>query len=215
MTVKVNHPQNNRDLYQGLLHLWSKFGDPSLNGWRVIARTSSWLTHRRTDTQTDAGNDNTRRPKLALGKKKNVDHCQYRPVRGPCRYCEIYWTIPHHAICSAILPYAAACEMTCKYTSYPYPSVTFAFNGCLSKLYHGGCDGGPSVRAPNKNVLVSASATVSGERASCFSSFPWTATKLSFWLLLRDNVNWTFTIILNYADDLWSSISIIDSYNII
>ena len=33
-------PQNNTDLNQGLLHLWSKFGDPSLNGWWVIARTS-------------------------------------------------------------------------------------------------------------------------------------------------------------------------------
>ena len=25
-------PQNHRDLNQGILHLWSKFGDPSLNG---------------------------------------------------------------------------------------------------------------------------------------------------------------------------------------
>ena len=38
-------PQNNRDLNQGLLHLWSKFGDPRLNGWWVIARTSWGLTH--------------------------------------------------------------------------------------------------------------------------------------------------------------------------
>ena len=56
----------------GILHLWSKFGDPSLNGWWVIARTIKWLPHIRTDgrmdTQTDAGNDNTRRPKLASGK---------------------------------------------------------------------------------------------------------------------------------------------------
>ena len=43
-------PKNNRDLYQGLLHLWSKFGDPSLNGSRVIAWTSKWLTHRLTHT---------------------------------------------------------------------------------------------------------------------------------------------------------------------
>ena len=35
-------PHNNRDLNQGLLHLWSKFGYPSLKGWRVIARTSKW-----------------------------------------------------------------------------------------------------------------------------------------------------------------------------
>ena len=37
---------------QGLLHLWSKFGDPSGNGSRVITRTSKWLTHRQTDTHT-------------------------------------------------------------------------------------------------------------------------------------------------------------------
>ena len=49
-------PQNKRDLNQGLLHLWPKFGDPSWNGWCVIARTSSWLTHGRTHThrQTQA-----------------------------------------------------------------------------------------------------------------------------------------------------------------
>ena len=61
-------PPNNRDLNQGLLHLWSKFGDPSWNGWWVIARTSSWLTHGRTHTQTEASNDNTRKPKLASGE---------------------------------------------------------------------------------------------------------------------------------------------------
>ena len=36
-----------------VLHLWSKFGDPSLNGWWAIARTSTWLMHTQTDTQTD------------------------------------------------------------------------------------------------------------------------------------------------------------------
>ena len=46
-------PQNNRDLNQGLLHIWPKFGDPSLNGWWVIARTSTWLPHTRTDGHTD------------------------------------------------------------------------------------------------------------------------------------------------------------------
>ena len=65
-------PQNNRDLNQGLFHLWSKFGDSSLNGWWVIARTSWWLTdrHTHTHTHTHAGNDNTRRPKLASGKNQ-------------------------------------------------------------------------------------------------------------------------------------------------
>ena len=33
--------QNNRDLNQVIFHLWSKFGDPSLNGQRVMMRTSS------------------------------------------------------------------------------------------------------------------------------------------------------------------------------
>ena len=64
-------PKNNRDPNQGVLHLWSKFGDPSMNGRWVIVRTSSWLlhTHTRTHRPTDAGDDNTRRPKLASGKK--------------------------------------------------------------------------------------------------------------------------------------------------
>ena len=57
-------PQNNRDLNQDVLRLWSKFGDPSLNGWWVIARTNMV-----TDGRTDRGNDNTRGPKLASGKK--------------------------------------------------------------------------------------------------------------------------------------------------
>ena len=36
------------------LHFCSKFGDPSLNGSRVIVLISKWLTHRLTDTQTQA-----------------------------------------------------------------------------------------------------------------------------------------------------------------
>ena len=54
---------NNRDLNEGLLHLWSKFGDPSLNQWRVI----TW-TNLVTDGRKDEGNDNTQRSKLASGK---------------------------------------------------------------------------------------------------------------------------------------------------
>ena len=58
-------PPKNRDLNDIL----PKFGDPGWNGWWVITRTISWLTHGRTHTQTDAGNDNTRRPKPASGNK--------------------------------------------------------------------------------------------------------------------------------------------------
>ena len=41
LEVKVNRPQNYLDLNQCILHLWSKFGDPSLNGWWVMVWTSS------------------------------------------------------------------------------------------------------------------------------------------------------------------------------
>ena len=62
LEVKVNHTQNNRDLKQGLLHLRSKFGDPSLNGRWVIARTNlvtdgrkDWRTERQTQATTIPG----------------------------------------------------------------------------------------------------------------------------------------------------------------
>ena len=47
-----------------VLHLWSKFGDSS---W-VIMLTNKWLIHTPQDRYIDAGDDNTRRPKLVLGK---------------------------------------------------------------------------------------------------------------------------------------------------
>ena len=61
-------PQNNKDFNQGILHLWSKLGGPSLNGWWVIAPTNLV-----TDGRTDAANDNTRRPKWASGKNLYID----------------------------------------------------------------------------------------------------------------------------------------------
>ena len=63
-------PQNNKHLYQGVLHLCFKFGDSILNGWRVIVRTSKWFIHTRThfNRYTDIGDDNTQRPKLASSK---------------------------------------------------------------------------------------------------------------------------------------------------
>ena len=67
--VKVNQPQNNKDLSQDFSHLLSKFGGFSLNGWCVIMQTSLWLTERCTHTHTDTGNNNnTRRPKQASSK---------------------------------------------------------------------------------------------------------------------------------------------------
>ena len=64
LKIKVNFAQNNRDLNQCGLLLWTKFYQPSLNRW-VIVRTSKWLVH----THTDTGDDNTRRPKLASGNE--------------------------------------------------------------------------------------------------------------------------------------------------
>ena len=46
-------PKTIGTLNQGLLHLWSKFGDPSLNGSRVIARTSYRADKQVIDTQRD------------------------------------------------------------------------------------------------------------------------------------------------------------------
>ena len=69
---------NTMDFYQGVLHLWLKFDDPSLKGWWVMAQTISDLTHthiyihRHTNTQTDAGNDKTQRPKLSSGNKRRA-----------------------------------------------------------------------------------------------------------------------------------------------
>ena len=63
------YPQHcNRDLNQGVLVLWTKFGDPSLNRWRVIVRTSKWLIHTHTQTQatTIPGGQNWPRVKTQL-----------------------------------------------------------------------------------------------------------------------------------------------------
>ena len=64
--VKVNQPQNNRDLKQKLLNFLSKYDDSSWNVWWVITRTKKL-----TDTQkhTNPADENTRRLILASGKK--------------------------------------------------------------------------------------------------------------------------------------------------
>ena len=46
LKVKAKPLKLYRDLDQIVLHLWSVFGDPGLNGSQVITRTSSGLTHR-------------------------------------------------------------------------------------------------------------------------------------------------------------------------
>ena len=60
-----------------------------------------------------------------------TDSCASHLVRGK-HSCNV----THHHTWSAIPPCTAACEITCKYIS-----MTFACNGCLSKLCRDGCDG--------------------------------------------------------------------------
>ena len=61
--------QTNRDLNQGLFHLWSKFDDPSLNSWWLMSYHMDKLKiDGQTQAHTHTGKDNTRRPKLASGK---------------------------------------------------------------------------------------------------------------------------------------------------
>ena len=46
-------PQNKKDLYLGILHQCSTFGDPGMNGSYVVMRTRSGLMHKWADTFTD------------------------------------------------------------------------------------------------------------------------------------------------------------------
>ena len=59
--------------------IWSKFGDPTLTGWWVIARTNLV-----TEGRTDVGNDNTRRPIMALGKNCSRVVCGKNISKGQC-----------------------------------------------------------------------------------------------------------------------------------
>ena len=60
---------------------WSKFGHPNFNGWSVIVQTSLRLT----DTQTDAGNDNTRRPDWPRVKSQSRSQKQSSSAIQPFR----------------------------------------------------------------------------------------------------------------------------------
>ena len=79
------------------LYLWSKFGDSSCNMWIVIVRTTQgWHTETGMHTHTDAGNNNTWRPKLASDNYKasssvNLFHCILHDIlRVYCSHGFIY-----------------------------------------------------------------------------------------------------------------------------
>ena len=87
--------QNNRDLLnQGLLHHWSKFGDPSINSWWVTSRTSSWLmgthTHSHTHTQAMTISEGQIWPWLKIWNNcKKMMHCDHimNGIQLYYRYC--------------------------------------------------------------------------------------------------------------------------------
>ena len=50
--------QNSRDPNQGILHLWSKFGDPRMNGlWVIVWTSSKWAKHKTKQTKQTNNNN--------------------------------------------------------------------------------------------------------------------------------------------------------------
>ena len=74
-----------------------KFGDPGLNGSKVITWTSSGLTqtHAQTHKQTDAGVHNTWRPKLTSGRNHNSKSTYQQPLR--VQLCTTWLEFPQSA----------------------------------------------------------------------------------------------------------------------
>ena len=108
-----------------------------------------------------------------------------------------------------------------KYIWYTYPSTTFVYNGSMSKLCHDACESKESVRAPKSQLLVIQLQCLMKMQAGCwmpilYRFLRWRAgcaiSGLSpkllpsspAWHLLLDKVYWTFTITLNFEDDLKS-----------
>ena len=84
----------NRCLNQVILHRWSKFGDPSLNGRWLIARTISWLIYTQTDTLTHATTIPWR-PKLDSFKKHWRHQAVTRSYDGTLSN-KLHWVLNQH-----------------------------------------------------------------------------------------------------------------------
>ena len=95
-------------------------------------------------------------PVTAQPDRLMCSHLGQRKIFLNC--CTSSRLICNSTICSGMWD-----DKSCKYISYPYPSTTFVYNGCLSKLGHDGCDGKES---GDQTALVSVSTTVFGENAS-------------------------------------------------
>ena len=95
LKVKVICPQNNRNLNQGVLLLWTKFGDPSMNRWPVIVRTIKWLIHTHTQTQatTIPGGQNWPRAKMLMNFELKGRYFQLEIL--PEFHVVIHW---HHML---------------------------------------------------------------------------------------------------------------------
>ena len=143
------------------------------------------------------------------------------PILWWSRECVLYliiiikpevWIINH---CLGLGHETMVCAVCLTMFLCKYISVTFACNGCLSKL----C---PGIRGPNRNALISVSTTVFDESASSvlnvhstmisslkswlcyFRSFSKVATKLSCLSLLLDKAYMTLIMTFDLDDNLGS-----------
>ena len=91
---------NNRDLNQAIFHLWSKFGDPSLNGSWVITQTSMWLTHRLTHTH---GHTHTQTQAMTIPEGQNWPRVT-RLILGLCQANERQ----HYFVTSSLIGWVPA-----------------------------------------------------------------------------------------------------------
>ena len=85
-----------------------------------------------------------------------------------------------------------------EYISYPYPSTTFVYNGCLSKLCHDGYDG---KEHGSRGPLISVSTRVFGENASwVLNAHSTKVSSLKSWLHLHHHLKfWRWSWIQNPA----------------
>ena len=91
------NPQNNRDLNQGLLHLWFKFGDPSLNGCWVIVRTNL-MTDRRTQATTISGGQHWPRVKSSPSNVVGAPVCTTIRMSGEFTPIPYAWVAKSNGI---------------------------------------------------------------------------------------------------------------------
>ena len=100
---------------------------------QVLTAHTDGRTDGRTHRQTDAGNDNTRRPKLASGKKKHSSWILYRWRLSFCwGYLNpfscikgfVFWLDPSHKSQNASMPYPTMHHFVTEMCTHVHISVT-------------------------------------------------------------------------------------------